>query len=106
MYQVERTETEHDRLLEVGEEHSHEADAGEIVDVSLALLKLIHRNAELIPGNRRFRIVSPSLGVFPLIHDEVAAHHEIFRTDADVILEILFVFVQRIVLVDVLHIWC
>ena len=35
VHQVERTETEHDRLLEVGEEHSHEADAGEIVDVSL-----------------------------------------------------------------------
>ena len=106
VHQVERTETEHDRLLEVGEEHSHEADAGEIVDVSLALLKLIHRNAELIPGNRGFRVVSPSLGVFALIHDEVAAHHEIFRTDADVILEILLIFVQRIVLVDVLHIRC
>ncbi len=69
MHEVERTETQHDRLLETGEEHTHEADAGEIVDVALTALKLIDRNAELIPGNGRLGIVSPGLAVFSLIHN-------------------------------------
>ena len=60
-YQVERTKAQNDRLLETSKEHTHETDAGEIIDITLPALELIYRNTELIPGNRRLGIVSPGL---------------------------------------------
>ena len=60
-YQVERTKAQNDRLLETRKEHTHETDAGEIIDITLPALELIYRNTELIPGNRRLGIVSPGL---------------------------------------------
>ena len=60
-YQIERTKAQNDRLLETSKEHTHKADAGEIIDITLPALELIYRNTELIPGNRRLGIVSPCL---------------------------------------------
>ena len=60
-YQVERSKAQNDRLLETRKEHTHETDAGEIIDITLPALELIYRNTELIPGNRRLGIVSPCL---------------------------------------------
>ena len=60
-YQVERSKAQNDRLLETRKEHTHETDTGEIIDITLSALKLIYRNTELIPGNRRLGIISPGL---------------------------------------------
>ena len=103
-HEVEGTETQHDRFLETGEEHTHEADAGEIVDVALTALKLIDRYTELIPGNGRLGIITPGLAVFTLIYNMIVTYHEIFRTDADTVLEVFLIFVEGIILVDILDI--
>ncbi|CUQ63258.1 Uncharacterised protein [Segatella copri] len=34
----------------------------------------------------------------------IITHHEIFRTDADTVLEVFLIFVERIILVDILDI--
>ena len=60
-YQVERSKAQDDRLLETGKEHTHETDAGEIIDITLSALEFIYWNTELIPGNRRLGIISPCL---------------------------------------------
>ena len=57
-YQVERSESQHDRLLELSEEHSHEADAREIAYSSHALIILRQGNAELIPLDGLFLAVA------------------------------------------------
>ena len=47
--EVERTEAEDDGFLETCEEHTHEADAGEVADVAYTFLEFLQRDAELIP---------------------------------------------------------
>ena len=103
-HEVEGSETQYDRLLETCQEHTHEADAGEIVDVTLATLELIHRDAELIPSYRATCVITQGLRVLSLVHNMVASHHEVFRADAHMILEVLLILIEGIVLVDVLHI--
>ena len=103
-YEVEGSETQHDRLLETRQEHTHEADAGEIVDVALTTLELIHWDAELIPSHGATCVITQGLRVLSLVNDMVASHHEVFRADAHMILEVLLILIEGIVLVDVLHI--
>ena len=103
-HEVERTEAHDDRLLEVGEEHAHEADAGEVVDIAHLRLILIHWDAELVPRHGLLVAVRQARGVFSLVHDIVLAHHEVLRAHAHVVLEVLLILIERIVLVDVLHV--
>ena len=103
-YQVECTETQHDGLAEVGEEHAHEAYAGEVVDVAFLLLVLVYGNTELIPGDGGLAAVAQRGRVASLVDDEVGAHLQVFGTYAHVILIVFLVFVEGEVLVDVLHV--
>ena len=44
------------------------------------------------------------MAVFTLIYDMIVTYHEIFRTDTDTILEVFLIFVEGIILVDILDI--
>ena len=50
-YEVEGGETQHDRTLEFGQEHTHEADAGVVVDAANDAVGLPDGDAELIPSD-------------------------------------------------------
>ena len=103
-HQVKGGEAQDDGLFEVGHEHAHEADAGEVVDVAHFLFVFVHGDAELVPVHLlRVAVAQLHAGRAP-VHDVVLTHDEVFRTDADAVLVIFFVFVQRVVLVDVFHV--
>ena len=105
-HEVERTEAQHDRMLEAGEEHTHEAHGCEVVDCAELLLILAQRDAELVPVDGLCLVVAQLVGVLALVHDVVLAHLEVFGADRHTILEELLVLVERVVLVDVLHVGC
>ena len=102
--EVEIAETQNDRLGESGEEHTHEADAGEVADGTDLLLEVGQRNAELIPVGGLPVAVAEGLNVGMFLDDVVLTDDEVFRTDRDVVLIVTLIFVQRVVLVDVLNI--
>ena len=103
-HQVECRQTQHDRLVKPRHEHAHEADGREIVDTSVATFVLFDGDAEEIP--LRFgRLAISSLCIDgATIYDVVLSHLHGIRTDLHTILIEFLVFVERIVLIDVLHI--
>ena len=103
-HEVERSEAQHDRMLEACEEHTHEAHRGEVVDSTELLLVVAQRYAELVPVDRFCLVVAQLVGVLALVYDVVLAHLEVFGADRHAILEELLVLVERVVLVDVLHV--
>ena len=48
-HEVKAAETEDDGVLKACEEHAHETDAREVVDVAYSLLKFLKRDTEEIP---------------------------------------------------------
>ena len=50
-YQVEAAETQNNVFLEIGEEHTHEADAGKVVDSAHLRVKRHQRHPVLIPAH-------------------------------------------------------
>ena len=102
-YQVKRAETQHDRFGEIGEEHTHEADAGQI-DNTLFSTILRQWDAELIPLHRLTITIAQRDGSLADVCDIVMSQHHILRAHTDVILQVALILVQRIVLVDILHI--
>ena len=106
-YQIQSSETHHDRFLKIGKEHTHKADAGEVIDIAHLRFILIYRDTELVPGDRLIlRSIRQTWCIFPFVNDIVLTHHKVFRTDADMILEILLIFIEGVVLVDIFHIRC
>ena len=105
-HQVEGAEAHDDGLGEVGEEHTHEAHAGEIVDAAHALLKVVDGDSELIPGDGRTGAIAQLAGDGALVDNEVAAHDQVLGAYAHMILVVALILVERVVLVDVLHIGC
>ena len=103
-HQVEAGKAQHDGLLELGEEHTHEANAGEVGDVALAAGVLVQGYAELIPLHDVVGAVAQHHAGLADIGDEVLALHHVLRTDAHLVFEIALILVQRVVLVDVLHV--
>lgn len=92
-------------MLETSEEHAHEADAREVIDASYALLKLFERDAEKVPVDLCIVLTIAQRGLgLTLVDDVVLANLQIFGTDGDVVLEVFLVFVERVVLVDILHV--
>ena len=91
-------------MLEAGHEHTHEAHRSKVVDRAKLLLILGERYAELIPVDRFLVAIAQWARRCTLVHDVVLANLQVFRTYGNVILEVLLVFIERIVLVDVLHI--
>ena len=103
-HEVERSEAHNDGMLEFGEEHSHKANRREIVDATDAVVVVFEWNAEQIPHDVTVFAVAQRLGVFALIDDVVLTHNEVLRTYRNAILVVFFVFVERVVLVDVLDV--
>ena len=104
-YEVEAAETQDDGMLEACEEHTHEADAREVVDAAKALLKLFERDAEKIPVDLGVVLAIAQCGLgLALVDDEVLANLQILRTDGHVVLEVFLVFVECVVLIDILHV--
>ena len=90
-------------LLEAGHEHAGEPDSREVLDAAHNLVGGAQRNLELIPYCRLLTFGSVDFGNL-LVGDIVPANFQIFRTKRNLILEIAFVFVERVVLIDVFHI--
>ena len=104
IHQLERSESEHDGMLEAREEHAHEADGGEVVDGTHAALVVVDGDAELIPGNMVGETVSKGRLRLAFVDNVVLADHKVLRTQGDMILVVFLVLVERVVLVDVLDV--
>ena len=111
MHQVEAAEAQRDGALEASEEHAHEADAGEVVDGAHLVFPLLQGDAVLIPAHGE-RVAVAQLGVVvAVIHDvRVVALHapvvvlQLPVADGYAVLVVALILVQRVVLVDVLHV--
>ena len=101
---VKRSQTQDKGLLETRHKETHETDGGKVVDIALALFVFANRNAEEVPrGLLLITIASGDTGL-ALIHDIVAAHVHGIGSNSHPILEIFLVFVEGIILIDVLHV--
>ena len=103
-HQFEGTEAQHDGALELSKEHAHEADAGKVGDATFATGVLRQGDAELIPLHRLMAAVAQRDTGLADVGDEVLSQLHVLRTDAHLILEVTLILVQRVVLVDVLHV--
>ena len=110
-HQVKTAEAQHDGLLEIGHEHTHEADAGEVVDAALLAFVLGDGNAELEPVDTRRIAIAQSHAAGAHIGDvgirqrrTVLIGIKDLRTDMHLVLVVAFILVEREVLVDVLHV--
>ena len=103
-YQVERTKAQHDRFLELGQEHTHKTDAGEVGDAAHTVVVLRERDAELIPPHLFPVTITQGSGIFADVGNEVTAQLHILRAQAHLILEITLILVESIVLINVLHV--
>ena len=108
-HEVERTESQHDGLLESCEEHTHEPDACEVVDGAFLALILLQRDTELIPVDACRVTVAQLHSTGAHVGDEavrrcgsVAVGIQYLRTDVYLILIIALVLVEGEVLVDIL----
>jgi len=102
--QLQRTETQHDGFPESGHIHTHETDRLEVVDRTDTTLVFLDRYLKLVPGNSLLLIIRQTNRARTLVCNEVRTYHCIFRSNSHFILEILLVFIQRIILVDIFHI--
>ena len=109
-HQVEAAEAEHDGVLETGHEHTHEADAGEVADATHTLFVLRQGDAELIPayGGRvtiaQLHPTVAAVGDVGVGGSTVIIGLQFVVADADMILEVALVLIEREVLVDILHV--
>ena len=103
-HQIERAEAQHHWAAKLGEKHAHEADAGEVVDIAHPLVILAEGNAKLIPPDGFTRSVAQRHRCLANVGDMVISQAHILWAYADTILVIAFVFVEGIVLIDILHI--
>ncbi len=90
--------------LEAGHEHAGKTDSGEITDVADHFLIVAQRDLELIPDYFLCGLIIIHYHRHLLVGDIVFADYKVFGPDRNFILEIAFIFIQRVVLIDVLHI--
>ena len=105
MYQIKGGQTQDDFFAESGHEHSHEADAGEIGNAAHTTFVCVNGNTEQVPCTFFCLAVAELYAGLALVGNVVASNHHVLWTDAYAVLVVLFIFVQRIVLVDVLDVW-
>ena len=110
-YQIQTTETEHDRFLEPRHEHTHETDTGKVADVTLPAPVINQGHTELIPVHiggltiTKFHATGTHVGdktVFRCYTVTVGIKD--LRTDAHLILEETLKLIQREIEIDILHI--
>ena len=104
VHEVEGGKAQHHGALEACEEDAHEADGGEVVDVALLALVLVHGYAEEVPGVFVRFAVARLLHRHALVGDVVASHLHVVGRDAHTVLVVFLVLVEREVLVDVFHV--
>ena len=104
VHEVERCEAQDDGIFKVRHIHTHEANARKVGDAAHILLVFLHGNAEQIPHRLLRHAVAGGDARDALVGDVVAAHVHRLGRDAHAVLVILFVLVEREVLVDVLHV--
>ena len=102
--EVEGAEAQYCGIFEACEEHTHETDAREVGDVSLAAFVLVDGDAEEVPSAFVCLIVASLDTGNAAVDNEVLPDDHCFGCDADVILIVFLVFVERIVRIDVLGI--
>ena len=110
-HEVERTEAQHDVLFEAGEEHTHETDGGEVVDAAVLRVILGKRYAVLVPTHGA-RVTVAQLGVVVAVVNDVRLVAllspivvlELLVADRYAILIVTLILVERVVLIDILHV--
>ena len=110
-HQVERAETQHDVLFESGQEHTHEADGGEVVDGAFALLVGREGDAVLIPAHGDAVVIAQLGRIVAVVHD-IAAFRllpavvglQLVVADGYAVLVVALILVQGVVLVQVFHV--
>lgn len=110
-YQVERTETQYDRLLEARHKHTHKAHTGKIADATHLAFVLGKGDAELVPVNAGGIAVTQLDPAGTHIGDKaigrghtITVGFEYLGTDTHLVLVVALVLVQGVVLVDILNI--
>ena len=103
-HKLKSGETQVCDLFESGHEHARESYGREVANRSDNLLVCAEGYLELIPLGCLLLSVAGQDHRRLFIGDEVLPDNEVLRADGDPILEIAFVFVECIVLVDVFHI--
>ena len=103
-HQVKTAESQHDGLLELCQEHTHKADAGEVADAPYPVVILRQGDAELVPLHGFLVAIAQRGRIFADISDEVMSQAQVLGTDADLVLIVALILVQRIVLVDILDV--
>ena len=97
-------EAHDDGLAEAGHVDTHEAQRGEVADAAHDLLVVVDGHAELIPVDALGVAVAQLGAVGAHVGDMVAAHHHVLWAQRHAVLEVLLILVERVVLVDVLHV--
>ena len=103
-HQLQRCKTQVGFGFESSHEHTHEADCREILNITHFFIIIGKRYGELIPSS----FLSLAIACMNISHlfvgDVVLAHFHCFGFNIHFILEVAFVLVQRIILIDVLDI--
>ena len=109
-HEVKATESQHYRFLPSREEHSHESYARQVADRShFFAVGRIEWNAEFIPLHVLLVSVAQSSRCLTYLGEIVLSHPtlvEVLWAQAHLVLIVSLIFVERIVLVDVLHVGC
>ena len=109
-HQVERAEAQHDRFLETGEVHTYETDGGEVVDSADLVPAFSQRDAELVPADGGGVAVAQLHPTVAAVGDVAVGQGAVVVSLQDVVadmylvLEVALILVERIVLVDILHV--
>ena len=91
-------------LLETGHEHTDKTNRREVGNRTDHLFILLQWNFKLIPYGIGSFTVAQSDRLHLLVGNIVLSYLQILATQRNVVLIIAFIFIQRIVLIDVLHI--
>ena len=109
--EVERTETEDNRSLEVGKEHAHITDAGEAIDRTNLIVELCQGNAILIPTYGEGVAIAQLGGVVTVVYDvrvirlnAMVVGLELIIVDGNMILIVALILIEGVVLINILNI--
>ena len=100
------SQTHDHRFAESRHVDTHEAQRGEVAYASHHLLVAVDGHAELIPVHRLRIAVAQLRAVSTHVRDVVTSHGHVLRAQRYAVFEVFLIFIQRVVLVDVLHVGC
>ena len=103
-HEFKRSKSQVSRRLEPRHEHTHEADGREVLNASHLLLVVTQWNRELVPSGLLCLTITGMDISDLLVGHIIHANLQRVRMNGYAILEIAFILVQRVILVDVLDI--